>query len=569
MTLQVLGVENNMNNKKRRTDIGFSVPWAERLALLRGLGKSDDDLKKPQVAIIDSWSEINPGHVHLRDLAMEAEKGVRDAGGEPYHFTTLGLCDGITLLGIEYMLPSRELIVNEVEVNIEAYQFDAMVLLATCDKIVPAFLMAAARLNIPAIVITGGYMKSGSYKGKTITFVDVGRTVGAVNAGRLTMDDCLGIIDNACPAPGACPMMGTANSMCIIAEALGMSLPGNSTLLSTSEELKELAYKAGIQVMDLWRRGITPRDIITEKSVQNAIMVCMAVGGSSNSLIHIPAIATSAELDMDCIEYFDIASHNIPLLLGVAPNGPHVMADFERAGGLRALMGALGDKINGDALTVTCASMDEVVRGCSILDKSVIHSQDDYISREGALAVLRGNLAPEGAIVKQSAVPECMMRFSGPARIFESNTAAVNALAEGIIVAGDVVVIRMYGARGGPGVITTFPFTSALAGSPLRDKVALITDGRFSGATEGACIGYVSPEAALRGPLLALRDGDVVEYDIEKRTLNVRLSEQELRSRLDSAELHVDYRKGWLGIYQKTVGSLAKGAVMSGRESLE
>ena len=554
-----------MTNNKLRTDIEFGVPWAERMALLQGLGRTKDDIRKPQVAIIDAWSEINPGHVHLKRLSQEVEKGVRDAGGDPYHFTSLGLCDGITLLGIKYMLPSRELIVNEVEIIIEAYQFDAMVLIATCDKIVPAFLMAAARLNIPAILVTGGYMDAGKCDGKTITFVDVGKSVGAVNAGAMTMEECEKIISNACPAPGACPMMGTANSMCIISEALGMSLPGNSTMSAKSKELLDLSYEAGMKVMELWHHGIRPRDIITESAVQNAIIACMAIGGSSNTLIHIPAIATSAELKMDCLEYFDKASHKIPLLLGITPNGNHVMADFDKAGGLGALFQVLSGKINKNALTVTGNTVEKNICNNQVLNWSIIHNIDDSLSREGALAVLKGNLAPEGAVVKQSAVPDSMLSFRGPAKVFESNEAACKSLAEGNIRPGDVVVIRMCGACGGPGVITTFPFTSALAGSGLKDKVALVTDGRFSGATEGACIGYVSPEAALNGPMLALEDGDIIEYDIPRRKLNVLLSEEEIAARIKSKDLNIEYQKGWLGIYQKTVGSLAKGAVMSGK----
>ncbi len=534
------------------------------MALLKGLGKTDEQLSKPQVAIIDAWSDINPGHVHLRDLSMEVEKGVLEGGGTPYHFSTLGLCDGITLLGIEYMLPSRDLIVNEVEVIIEAYQMDAMVLLATCDKIVPAFLMAAARLNIPAIVVTGGYMDAGSYNGKTITFVDVGQAIGAVGSGKITKDECNGIINNACRACGACPMMGTANTMCIVAEALGMSLPGNSTLNARSQELRDMAQAAGRQVMTLWENDITARKIITTEAMQNAVMTCMAVGGSTNSLIHIPAIATSAELDMDCISYFDTASHDIPLILGITPNGPHVLADFERAGGLPALFTVLLDDLNLDVLTVTGSTMGENIADARVLDTDVIHGKEDALSSEGALAVLTGNLAPDGSIVKQSAVPKCMMAFKGPAKVYSSNAEAIQALRNGEIVSGDVVVIRMYGAKGGPGVVTTFPFTSELAGSHLKESVALITDGRFSGATEGACIGYVSPEAALYGPLLAVENGDIIEYDIEKRSLHLHVSDNELRDRLKKAKPDIKYRKGWLGIFQRTVGSLTKGAVLSG-----
>lgn len=552
--------------KKLRSDIAFSVPWSERMALLKGLGRTDEELERPQIAIIDSWSEINPGHVHLRELADYVDKGVRDAGGMPYHFSTLGLCDGIGLLGLEYLLPSRDLILNEVEITMEAYKFDAMVLLATCDKIVPAFLMAAARINVPAIIVTGGYMDAGEFDEQTITFVDVGRSVGALGANKITKEKFDGIIKNACKSCGACPMMGTANTMCIIAEALGMSLPGNSTLSANSKKLRDLAYEAGKQVMKLWEGNVVPRDIITNESIENAVITCMAIGGSSNSLIHIPAVATSAELTINCIKYFDIASHEIPLLIGITPNGDHVMADFERAGGLMALFSNIKEKLNLDVLTVNQKNMRDNIQSVTVKDSSIIHSLDDALSSEGALAVLTGNLATEGAIVKQSAVASSMMSFSGPAKVFTSNDEATKALRSGNIKAGDVVVIRMYGAKGGPGVVTTFPFTSELAGSPLRESVALVTDGRFSGATEGACIGYVSPEAAMKGPLLAVRDGDIIEYDIKNRTLKLCLSQEEIEERLRNTKLEIKYRKGWLGIYQRTVGLTTKGAVLSGQE---
>jgi len=555
-----------MNQKKLRSDMEFGVSWAERHALLKGLGKTEEELRQPQIAIIDAWSNINSGHIHLRELAKKVEQGVIAAGGTPYHLSTVGLCDGIALAGAEYILPSRDLICNEVEVQIEAYKMDAMVLLATCDKIVPAYVMAAARLNIPAVIVTGGYMEAGHYQDREISFVDVGKAVGKVNSGEIDMDECMRIIDCACPSPGACPMMGTANTMCIVAESLGLTMPGNSTTSARSKHLHELAFQAGAAVVSLWERGITARDILTQEAVENAIMVCMAVGGSTNSLMHLPAIATEAELGaFDCIGYFDKASRKIPLLMKISPNGPDVMADFCRAGGLAALMKQLDGKIHRRAQTVSGKTVGELMDDASVLDNSIIRSLDNPIRENGALAVLRGNLAPDGAVVKQSAVPASMMSFRGPAKVYTSCQQAIDALREGKISAGDVAVIRMQGAKGGPGVITTFPFTSELAGSTLANKVALITDGRFSGATEGACIGYVSPEAALQGPLLIVQDGDIVYYDIERRIIGIELDEQVLHHRLESAVLDIRYRKGWLGIYQRTVGSLLKGGVMSGQ----
>lgn len=558
-----------MNNQNRplRSDGEFGVSWAERRALLKGLGKTDEDLRKPQIAIISSWSDINPGHIHLRDLAKDVERGVYEAGGQPYNFNTIGLCDGIALVGAEYILPSRDLIKHEVEVIMEAYKLDAMVMLATCDKIVPAYCMAAAMLDVPAIIVTGGYMQDGDYKGRRVNFIDVGRAVGAATSNIISMEECNCIINNACTNPGACGMMGTANTMCIVAEALGMTMPGNSTTAANSQELRDIAFAAGKRIVDLWRDDVTARQIITEDSVKNAIITCMAVGGSSNSVVHIPAIATSAELDMDCIGYMGEASREIPLLVGVEPNGKFTMTHLDAAGGLPAVFAKLGNKMKLNSMTVCGKTMGQLAEGVTVKDSNVIHALDNPISNEGALAVLRGNLAPEGALVKQSAVPERMMKFRGTAKVFNSNEEAIHGLRDGTIQEGDVVIIRFCGAKGAPGVITTFMFTSELAGSALNGKVALVTDGRFSGATEGACIGYVCPEAAAYGPLLIVRNGDIINYDIPNRTLDVELSDEEIKNRLANTKLDLKIRKGYLGVYQKTVGSLLKGGVLTGEDA--
>lgn len=551
---------------KLRSSLEFGVAWAERKALLKGLGLSDDDLLKPHIAIINSWSDMNPGHKHLRTVAEEVHSGVTEAGGLPFNFNTIGLCDGIAFVGSEYILPSRDLIVNEVEVIIEAYKFDAMVMIATCDKIVPAYMMAAARLDIPAIIVTGGYMPSGKLDGRNVTFVDVGRSIGESQSGKISRDDVEKIINRACPGPGACPIMGTANTMCITAEAIGMSLPGNSTLSALSDELNELASTAGKQILDLWREGITARKIITPESVGNAIKVAMAIGGSTNALIHISAIAAEAELGLDCGRIFDEVSHHVPLLIGISPNGEHLMDDFDKAGGLGALIKEISDFIELDALTTTGKTFKENIKNCSVKDSKVIRSINNPISTEGALVVLHGNIASDGALVKQSAIPPNLMKFRGPSKVYSSNESAIEALRNDEIEEGDAVIIIFQGAKGGPGLISTFPFTSELAGSKFLNSVALITDGRFSGATEGACIGYVSPEAALYGPILAIRDGDIIEYDIANRTLNVDLPQEEIDRRLKKAEIEIDIKRGYLGIYQRTVRSIFNGAVLSGRK---
>lgn len=558
--------DNKSTNRKLRSDLEFGVAWAERRALLKGLGHNDKELRKPHIAIVNSWSDMNPGHKHLRELAEEVHAGVKEAGGLPFNFNTIGLCDGIALVGSEYILPSRDLIVNEVEVIVEAYRFDAMVMLATCDKIVPAYMMAAARLDIPAIIVTGGYMPSGVIDGRKITFVDVGRSVGAAQSGEITHEELGEIIDHACPGPGACPMMGTASTMCIIAETLGMSLPGNSTISSRSEQLPLLAKAAGKQIINLWEKEITARKIITSAAVQNAIKVTMAIGGSTNTLMHIPAIATEAELELDCGKAFDEASHQIPLLLGISPNGDYSIEDFDSAGGLGALCKEISKYMELDGLTVTGKSMAENISTCSTKDSQVIRPLDNPISFQGALAVLHGNIAPDGAIVKQSAVPPNLKKFRGPAKVYHSNESAIESLRNGDIKEGDAVVIMFQGAKGGPGVVSTFPFTSELAGSKFKDSVIHITDGRFSGATEGACIGYVSPEAALYGPILAIQDGDIIEYDIANRKLNIVVEQEVIEKRLQEADFKIDIKRGYLGIYQRTAQSVLKGAVLSGRD---
>jgi dihydroxy-acid dehydratase len=361
-------------------------------------------------------------------------------------------------------------------------------------------------------------------------------------------------------------MMGTASTMCIIAETLGMSLPGNSTTSALSDSLRELAKTAGKQILNLWQEGVTARKILTPSAVENAIKVAMAIGGSTNTLMHIPAIATEAELNMDCGKVFDKGSHIIPLLMGISPNGDHLMEDFDRAGGLGALCQVIFNHLDLDCLTVTGDSIGQNIHDCFVKDDQVIRSLDNPISTQGALAVLHGNIAPDGALIKQSAVPSNLMKFRGPAKVYHSNEGAIDALRNGEIKSGDAVVIIFQGAKGGPGVVSTFPFTSELAGSKLWDSVALITDGRFSGATEGACIGYASPEAALYGPILAIQNGDIIEYDIPNRTLNAVLSQEEIEQRLERAQVNIDIKRGYLGIYQNTVRSVLKGAVLSGRD---
>ncbi|MCL5074602.1 MAG: dihydroxy-acid dehydratase [Chloroflexi bacterium] len=542
---------------------------AERRALLFGSGLSADELKRPFVAVINSWNEANPGHLHLREVARAVKEGIRQAGGVPFEVYTMGLCDGLALANPKYILPSRDLITAEVEVIVEANQFDAMVLLSTCDKIVPAHLMATARINIPALLVTGGYMALGEHRGMPCTFLEVGKAVGKRQSGGLTQEELDDILRVACAPGGACAFMGTANTMGCVTEALGMSLPGNATMPAIGPRLLDLARRAGEQIMTLLAEGIAPREIITPESIENAIKVSMAIGGSTNCVVHLPAIAVEAGLDIDCLALFDRCSREVPLLCGIAPNGPYYMPNLDQAGGLQAVMKELasGDKLNPNVLTVSGASAGQHWAAATVLDRAVIRSLDAPLQKEGGLAILRGNIAPEGAIVKQSAVCPEMYVFSGPAKVYWSEGDASTALQAGAIRPGDVVLILNQGPRGGPGLVTVFAFTGQLVGMGLGRSVALITDGRFSGATEGACIGHVSPEAAVGGPIAAVRDGDIISIDIPARQLNVALDDAEIEARLATLtpQPGTVVPGSYLSIYAQMVQSLGKGAVLGKR----
>lgn len=543
------------------------VASAERRALLYGLGIGSEDQKKPFVAVVNSWNEANPGVLHFKSLVEEVKKGIREAGGVPFELPTIGLCDGIALANPQYITPSRDLIVNEVEVIIEANKFDCMVMLATCDKIIPAYLMAAGRLNIPSLIVTGGYMKVGEFKGKPCTFLEAGKSVGLFENGKISEEEKEEILKNSCFPGGACSMMGTANTMACIAEALGMSLPGNAAMAADS--LLKYGNNAGRKIIELLEKNILPRDIITDRSIRNTIRVVMAIGGSSNVLIHIPAIAQEAELTIDCLKEFDLASREIPLLLGVAPNGPYYMPDFDRAGGLTALQKYLADakKIDDGVLTCTGSTAAENWAGAAVRDRSIIRTLEDPLQPGGALAVLRGNIAPEGIIVKQSAVPTSMMSFSGPARVFWGEEKAIDALENRKIREGDIVFILGMGPKGGPGIKTAYTFTSLLVGMGLINSVALVTDGRFSGATEGACFGHASPEAAVGGVLAIVQDDDMVSYSIPDRTISLELEIQEIRTRLENLSIPETPVKNnsYLAQYKQLVQSLGKGAVLGER----
>ncbi|RPJ42657.1 MAG: dihydroxy-acid dehydratase, partial [Chloroflexi bacterium] len=521
----------------RSNMIKSGIERAPHRALLKATGVTDADMKKPFIAVVNSYVDIIPGHVHLQSFARLIKDAIRAAGGVPFEFNTIGVDDGIAMghSGMKFSLPSRELIADCVETMMEAHQFDGMVCIPNCDKIVPGMLMAAMRVNIPAIFISGGAMASGrTPEGESIDLISVFEGVGAFQAGKIDSARLKMLEDNACPACGSCSGMFTANSMNCLMEVLGMALPYNGTALARSAERETLARKAGTQILDLVHRGIRPRDIVTPDALDDSFALDMAMGGSSNTVLHTLAIANEAGLNYP-LERINQVADRVPHLCKVSPAGKWHIEDVHRAGGVPAILNEI-QRATGilhlDRMTVAGRTLADTISGVYICDEDVIHPAEKAHSERGGLAILFGNLAPNGAVVKAGGVDPKMARFSGPARIFESQEAAMHGIMNKQVTAGDVVVIRYEGPRGGPGMQEMLSPTSALMGMGLGDKVALITDGRFSGGTRGACIGHVSPEAAARGPIAALRQGDLIEIDLQARTLKVRLSADEIQKRL-------------------------------------
>ena len=540
----------------------FSQASECRRGLMCGMGYSAEEQKKPRIAVVNSWNEYNPGHVHLKQLAERVKAGIRDAGGLPLEVMTTAICDGMVEKDPKYIeVPSRNSIADQVEITVEGNFFDGMVLLSTCDSIVPGHLMAAARLDIPAIMVTGGYMPHGVCRGKEVIHIHAQDKVGAMEAGRIDPDEYNDLIEHSWGTCGGCTSMTTANSMCMVAEALGMSLPGNSTVAATSSELYLIAYQAGRRILDLVEKGITARKIITPESVRNAIKMDMAVAASSNLILHIPAIAHEAGYDEPWWKYFDEASNDIPLLAHIVPSGPkYSVHDLCLAGGMPALMKELLPKLDGDCLTVTGKTLAENVRSAKVYNRDVIHSLDKPVMKMPGIGVLFGNLAPEGSIVKIAAVPSALMTFTGPARVFNELDDALDALRNGEIKPGDACVLRFLGLKGRFGT-TAFTFQEMLKGrKELFESCAVITDGRFSGGSSGLSVGYVSPEAALMGPLGLVKDGDIITIDIPGRRMDV---DADLESRKKDFHWKFDGAKypRYLNLFVKNVGSMAHGGI--------
>ena len=533
-------------------------------AILKCLGLTDTDLDKPFIAVVNSYSEIVPGHIHLRHIAECVKQGIRAAGGVPFEFNTIAICDGLAMghVGMHYSLPSRELIADSVEVTVQANQFDGMVLVTNCDKITPGMLMAAARLNIPSIVVTGGPMLSGRLRGRIVDVTSIFEAIGEAKAGKLNQEELKMIEDRAFPSCGSCNGMYTANTMACITEAMGMMLPGCATALAVSSAKMRIAKESGEKIVELVEKNIRPRDIMTIEAFENAIVVDMALGGSTNTVLHLKAIAKEAGVDLP-LSLFDEYGRKIPHLCSMRPSGPHDLQELDEAGGIPAVMKELRQFLHLNAITVTGKTVEENIKDAIIYSGEVIRPLDNPVHKEGGIAILTGNLAPKGAVVKITAVSPKMLRHRGPAKVYDSEEEAMKAILDGEVVDGDVIVIRYEGPKGGPGMREMLSPTAAIAGMGLSESVALITDGRFSGATRGPCIGHVSPEAAEGGPIAILEDGDIITIDIPKRRLDVELSDEEMRSRFANWKPKPP-KIGWgyLQRYSCLVGSADEGATL-------
>jgi len=540
---------------------------APHRSLLRAVGCTDREMAQPFVGIISSFNEVVPGHAHLRQIAAAAKAGIRMAGGTPFECECPSVCDGLAMNnpGMRYSLPSRELIADSVEVMAQAHAFDALVFIPNCDKIVPGMLMAAARLNLPAIFISGGPMLAGRLGEESVDLSDVFNAVGAAARGEISAAELERLERAACPGCGSCAGMFTANTMNCLTEALGMALPGNGTIPAVDARRICLAKEAGLKVMELLEKGIRPLDILTPAAFSNAFTIDMALGGSTNSVLHLLAIAHEAGIAFPLVRLNDFSART-PHLCKLSPTGKHHIEDLDRAGGIPAVMGELmaAGLLEAQALTVTGLTLSENLAEARALDRRVIRPIDDPHSPTGGLAILFGNLAPEGAVVKQAAVAPQMMVHQGPARVFDSEEEATEAILKGRFQAGDVLVIRYEGPKGGPGMREMLTPTSLLTGMGMDDQVALLTDGRFSGATRGAAIGHISPEAAEGGVIAAVEDGDIIEIDIPQHALNLEVPEEEIERRLASLPpWEPRIRSGYLRRYAERVTSASTGAVFS------
>lgn len=538
-------------------------------SLLKAAGVTDYEMGLPFIGIVNSWNEIHPGHLHLRELADKVKRGVSLAGGVPFEFNTIALCDGLTQghIGMCYVLPSREIIADSIEVMVEGNRLDGLVFIGSCDKIIPGMLMAMARVNLPSIMVTGGPMLPGRAGGKTMAIYEIREAAGRFNAGKITLDEFTALENETCPTVGACSMMGTANTMAVVAEALGVTLPGSATAHAVSSKKLREGKLAGMQVVKLVKEDILPEQIITIDSLRNAMRVSMAVGGSTNAVLHIPAIAYEAGITITQDDFSRLCQVT-PLLVPIKPGGHLSMTDLNDAGGIPVVMKELLPLLNGEAPAVNGNTLKQNVHNVTNLSKDVIYSLDKPVKEKSSIRILKGTLAPEGALVKMASITENMLKHQGPARIFDSQEDAMRAILAHSINVGDVVVIRYEGPKGGPGMREMHGATTLLMGMGLGDKTALVTDGRFSGATRGPCVGHVSPEAAAGGVIGLIEEGDIISIDLEAGRLDIEVTSVELEKRRKSwCPPLKKVKSRYLNRYALLVDSVSRGAIL--RDTLE
>ena len=550
----------------RSNNMKSGMQQAPSRSLLNAVGMTPEEMRKPIIGIVSSFNEIVPGHINLDKISDAVKLGVAEAGGMPVVFPAIAVCDGIAMghLGMKYSLCSRDLIADSTETVAMAHQFDALVMIPNCDKTVPGMLMAAARLNIPTVFVSGGPMLSGKVKGKNTSLSSMFEAVGAYTAGKISKDDVLEYENKTCPTCGSCSGMYTANSMNCLTEVLGMGLRGNGTIPAVYSDRIRLAKRAGYAVMEMLKRDIRPRDIMTKEAFINALTMDMALGCSTNSMLHLPAIAYEAGVELN-VDIANEISAKTPNLCHLAPAGHTYIEELNEAGGIYAVMKEISKLglLNLDCMTVTGKTVGENIKNAINLDTDVIRPAENPYSKVGGIAVLKGNIAPDSCVVKRSAVLPNMLKHSGPARVFDCEEDAIEAIKGSKIVPGDVVVIRYEGPKGGPGMREMLNPTSAIAGMGLDDTVALITDGRFSGASRGASIGHASPEAAVGGPIGLLQDGDIIDIDINANTVNARVSEEEFAKRRENWKPRINEVTGYLARYRKLVSGAPRGAVLT------
>lgn len=545
--------------------------WAVRRTQWRSMGITDEDMLKPKIAVINTSTTLSSCYIHVDDVSRTVQEAIRKAGGLPFEIRTVGPSDFVTSAGkkARYLMPTRDLIVNEIECMVEGALLDGVICLSSCDKTAPAHIMSAVRLNVPSLLLTCGYQLGGyCSSGQFVDIDDVYEAIGTLQAGKMTLEELTDMTEHAIQTPGVCAGMGTGNSMHVVTEALGMSLAGNSPVLADSRKLYEFAQSAGKRIVELVNENIRPREIVTEKSIENAIMVVLAVGGSVNTVRHIAAIATEAELDIDVVKLYEKLADRAPLLTSVRPNGPHRTEDLEAAGGTRAVMKRLESVLHLDAMTVTGLSVKEILDDAVVKRDEVIKPIESPHSHLPGIGILRGNLAPDGCIAKLSALPEGVERFDGPAKIFDGEDEAIDAIGKNMINKGDVIILRNMGPLGGPGTVFACSFVAAMNGAGLAPYVAVVTDGELSGLNRGIIVGQMMPEAAAGGPLAIIREGETISIEFIKRKINLNLDQEEIDKRLRqwTPPEHINLQPGsYLDQYRQLVQPIAQGAVLGKR----